>query len=74
MTTEARVYIVKDRLNQSTRLIRANNPAQALRYVANDQFAVSTAKANDLVALLGSNIAVENATLTIEAVHSEQAA
>ena len=74
MTTEARVYLVKDRLNQSTRLIRANNPAQALRYVANDQFSVSTAKANDLVALLGSNIAVENATLTLEATHSEQAA
>jgi hypothetical protein len=73
MTTEARVYIVRDRLNQSTRLIRANNPAQALRHVANDQFTVAPAKTNDLVALLGSSIEVENATLALEAVNSEAA-
>lgn len=73
MTTEARVYIVKDRLNQSTRLIRANNPAQALRFVAIDQFDVAPAKTNDLVALLGTSIQVENATLTLEAVNSNAA-
>lgn len=71
MTTEARVYIVKDRLNQSTRLVRAANPAQALRFVATDQFSVSPAKPNDLVALLGTNIQVENATLSLEAVHAQ---
>ena len=74
MTTEARVYIVKDRLNQSTRLVRANNPAQALRFVATDQFSVAPAKTNDLVALLGSNIQVENATLTLEAVNADSEA
>lgn len=70
MTTEARVYIVKDRLNQSTRLVRAANPAQALRYVAVDQFTVAPAKPNDLIALLGSSIQVENATLALEAVNA----
>jgi hypothetical protein len=73
MTTEARIYIVKDRLNQSTRLVRAGNPAQALRFVANDQFVVAPAKTNDLAALLGTSIQVENATLTLEAVHSGDA-
>lgn len=73
MTAEARVYIVKDRLNQSTRLVRATNPAQALRFVATDQFTVAPAKTNDLVALLGSNIQVENATLTLEAVNAADA-
>jgi hypothetical protein len=71
MTTEARIYIVKDRLNQSTRLVRANNPAQALRHVATDQFTVAPAKTNDLALLLGTSIQVENATLALEAVNSE---
>lgn len=68
---ESRIYIVKDRLNQSTRVVRAGNPAQALRYVANEQFTVMSAKAADLAALLGTNIQVENATLALEAVNTE---
>lgn len=71
MTTEARVYIVKDTLNHSTRLVRANNPAQAVRYVASQIFTVKPAKTEDLVGLLGSNIEVENATLALEAVNAE---
>ncbi len=72
--SEARVYIVKDKLNQSTRLVRAANPAQALRYVAQDTFAVAPAKTDDLVKLIGTNIQVENATLTLEAVNAGEAA
>lgn len=62
MTTEARVYIVKDRLNASTRLVHAQNPAQALRFVANNQFSVAAAKPKDLVGLLGTAIKVEYAS------------
>lgn len=71
MATDSRIYIVRDTLNQSTRLVRAQNPAQALRYVAQGQFYVSPAKADDLAELLGTNTTVENATLTLEAVHAE---
>lgn len=73
MSNEARIYVIRDRLNQSTRLVRANNPAQALRYVARDQFTVAPAKADDIAKLLGTNAAVENATLMLEAVHAEGA-
>lgn len=72
--SESRIYIIKDRLNQSTRLVRAHNQSQALRFVALDQFTVNPAKAEDLAGLLGTNVQVENATLALEAVHTPEEA
>lgn len=59
MSNETRIYIVTDRLNQSTRLVRAANPAQALRHVAIDQFEVTPAKADHIAGFLGSDLRVE---------------
>jgi len=59
-----RIYVVHDtRANpQQQRLVRATNRSQALRFVAQDAFAVDVAGQNALVHLLSNGVAIEDAT------------
>ena len=65
MSTPTRIYIVKDKDPpepvESTRLVRAANPSQALRHVATEAFTVDVATQDDLVRALGDGITVETA-------------
>lgn len=74
----ARIYVVNDtRVNPSRqRLVRAINRSQALRFVAQDAFAVDVAGQNTLVFLLGNGTPIEDATSEPEgeASQPEQAA
>lgn len=70
MTTQARVYVVTDSTLKTKTLVRANNPAQAIRHAVSSRFSAAPVKVDELVELLGSNVTVENATLTLEAVNT----
>ena len=65
MTATTRLYIVKKRLPRvgepmsETRLVRAANQSQALRFVAADTLVVSIAAQDDLVELIQSGVKVE---------------
>ena len=54
------IYVVTDTVNTATRLIEAPNPAQALRHVSHQQFAVKAATAALVAKLMGAGIKVEN--------------
>lgn len=70
MTTQARVYVVTDSTLKTKTLVRANNPAQAIRHAVSSRFSAAPVKVDELVELLGTNVTVENATLTLEAVNT----
>lgn len=59
MTT--RIYIVTNDTSEP-RLVRAANPAQALRHVARATFSTAVASQDDLVAAVGKGAKVEDAT------------
>lgn len=56
-----RIYIVRNKADegQRSRLISAGNPAQAMRHVANDLFAVKAASATDVAELMGNGTTLE---------------
>ena len=59
-----RIYVVTESASPiptSAWLVRAVSPAQALRHVTRTRFAVEIPTQDDLVALISSGIAVENA-------------
>lgn len=66
MATQTRIYIVSPNRPDSEadpvqrRLVRASHPSHALRHVAAEAFNVAVASQDDLVALLGDGVEVEN--------------
>lgn len=58
----SRIYLITDKVNNVSHLIRANNQAQALRRVANGQFETRVASQDALVELLGKGTTVQDAT------------
>ena len=54
------IYVVTDTANTATRLIEAPNPAQALRHVTSQQFAVKAATASLVAKLMGTGIQLES--------------
>ena len=63
-----RIYIVRNKADegQRTRLILAGNPAQAMRHVANDLFAVKAATATDVAELMGTGVQLEKSKAEAE--------
>ena len=55
-----RIYLIAS--NRGVRLVRANTRAQALNYVASQEFTVRVATQDDLVKYLSEVSAVETAT------------
>lgn len=49
--SNTRIYLVNS-VNESKRLVRATNPAQAVRHVARAEITASVASQDDLVTLL----------------------
>lgn len=49
--SNTRIYLVSS-VNESKRLVRATNPAQAVRHVARAEITASVASQDDLVTLL----------------------
>tara|TARA_R110000868_G_scaffold39383_1_gene137270 strand:- start:5529 stop:5735 length:207 start_codon:yes stop_codon:yes gene_type:complete len=56
------LYSVTDMTHLSTRLVDAANPAQALRHVTSQQFAVKAATAGLVAKLMGAGIKLETTT------------
>lgn len=56
-----RIYIITDKHGHS-RLVEATNPAQALRHVANDMYAVRPAGTYDVARLVKDGAPVEQAS------------
>jgi len=54
-----RIYIVNDKTNDTTRLVEAPNPAQALRHVTLKQFDVSAASAIEVAKLMSTGVKLE---------------
>lgn len=54
------IYVVTDTANTATRLIEAPNPAQALRHVTSQQFAVKAATAALVAKLMGTGVKLES--------------
>lgn len=54
-----RIYSVSNTTDNSTRLVLASNPAQALRHVANNLFDVKAATAMDVANLMAKGAVVE---------------
>lgn len=63
MAAQTRVYVVVRRdaepKGESRRLVRSAHPATALRHVADSEYSVSVASQDELIALLGKGIRVE---------------
>ena len=53
------LYSVADMHNSTTRLVDAPNPAQALRHVTSQQFAVKAASAAMVAKLMGAGVKLE---------------
>lgn len=62
----SRVYSTRHKPSDSMRLVRANNKAQALRFVAEAEFSVVLADQEILINALGAGAKVEDATKTPE--------
>ena len=57
-----RIYVVDKRIGPSeARLVRAENPSQAIRHVTRGLFDAGVASQDDLVELIAKGIAVEDA-------------
>jgi len=63
-----RIYIVRNKTDgeNTSRLILAGNPAQAMRHVANDLFAVKAASATDVAELMGNGVQLEKSKAEAE--------
>ncbi len=59
---QQRIYIVNDKQANASRLVRAGNPAQALRHVAHARFDVKAANALEVADLMGSGVELEKST------------
>lgn len=55
-----RIYAVSNKADGTHRLVRAGNPAQALRHVANGMFGVRVATASVVATLMSAGIALED--------------
>lgn len=66
MSAATRVYLVSPNRPDSEqapvqrRLVRATHPANALRHVAAGEYTVTVASQDDLIALLGDGVQVED--------------
>lgn len=69
-----RIYIVRNKAEegQRSRLILAANPAQAMRHVANDLFAVKAASATDVAELMGAGATLEKSKAEAEQTETEE--
>lgn len=56
---DSRIYVVKH--NNAQRLVRAGNPAQAIRHVAKKEISAEVASQDQLVELAGKGVTVEDA-------------
>ena len=63
-----RIYIVRNKTDgeNTSRLILAGNPAQAMRHVANDLFAVKAASATDVAELMSNGVQLEKSKAEAE--------
>lgn len=61
MSTPTRIYVVRDNEMGEAALVRAANPAQAIRHVVKNRFAVVVADQEALVRLLADGVEVETA-------------
>lgn len=63
MAAQTRVYVVVPRTapakGEPRRLVRSVHPATALRHVADGEYSVSVATQDELIALLGKGVRVE---------------
>lgn len=66
MASSTRIYLVAptrpdcEQAPVKRRLVRATHPSHALRHVAADEYSVTVASQDDLVALLGDGVEVES--------------
>ena len=67
-----RIYIVRSKGDtQPARLIQAGNPAQAMRHVANDLFAVKAASSFDVAELMSAGTTLEKSKVEPETADAE---
>jgi hypothetical protein len=59
MTMTTRLYHVKDKATNASRLIDAQNPSQVLRHVSEDLYDIAPATPKDVAELVGKGVAVE---------------
>lgn len=58
---QTRIYVVEDTTTKETRLIEATTPAQAVRYVAKNQFTARVATTKDVATAMSNGAEVETA-------------
>ena len=56
-----RIYAITNKLDNSSKLVQAANPAQALRWVAKDTFEVKSATANVVASMMAAGAKLEQA-------------
>lgn len=57
---QQRIYAVTEKMTGLSRLIEAQNPAQAIRHVANDMFEVKAASASTVARLMSGGAKLES--------------
>ena len=67
-----RIYAVSNKADGTHRLVRAGNPAQALRHVANGMFGVKVATASVVATLMSAGISLEDVIAEPEAQQKEE--
>ena len=68
-----RIYAVSNKADGSTRLVKATNPSQALRHVANAQFDVKAATATQVADLMVAGAKLEQAAAAVDATEETEA-
>lgn len=68
-----RIYAVSNKADGSTRLVKATNPSQALRHVANAQFDVKAATATQVADLMVAGAKLELVSVAVEQEDEEAA-
>lgn len=63
---QQRIYAVTTKADGSARLVLAQNPAQAMRHVANDLFEVKAASAATVARLMSKGTQLEDTSATDE--------
>lgn len=61
-----RIYAVTTKADGTGRLVLAQNPAQAMRHVANDLFEVKAASAGTVAKLMGAGVKLEQSATAKE--------
>ncbi len=67
----ARIYSITSTITNTTRMVKAHTPAQALRHVARNVYSVSVASAIDVADHMADGWKVEDATAEPEAATAE---